>query len=147
MTNVFSSNVFAEYLNSDAKITSVGIPERDSMRYLPVRDAWYDVPQATKQIRDKSPISSIIFCILSLCVKVFLTAVDCSLISFIMKWSYPSFSAISGVHSILSMSFLIRLSNSSWIITSSFFKTTISPFSGYNISFAYFKIAGESDAK
>ena len=39
-----------EYLNSDARITSVGMPARDSIRYFPVREAWYDVPHATKHI-------------------------------------------------------------------------------------------------
>ena len=39
ITKVFSSRVFAEYLNSDAKMTSVEIPARDSNRYFPVREA------------------------------------------------------------------------------------------------------------
>ena len=38
-TNVLSFKVFAEYLNSEAKITSVGIPACDSIKYLPVNDA------------------------------------------------------------------------------------------------------------
>ena len=39
ITKVSSFNVFAEYLNSEAKITSVGIPAKDSKRYLPVIEA------------------------------------------------------------------------------------------------------------
>ena len=60
ITKVSSFNVFAEYLNSEAKITSVGIPAKDSKRYLPVIEAWKDVPHATKQILEISPKSSII---------------------------------------------------------------------------------------
>ena len=39
ITNVLSFNVLAEYLNSEARITSVGIPASDSIKYLPVKDA------------------------------------------------------------------------------------------------------------
>jgi len=47
---VFSSKVLAEYLNSDARSTSVGIPAKGSIRYFPVKEAWKEVPQATNTI-------------------------------------------------------------------------------------------------
>ena len=39
ITSVWSSRVFLKYSNSDANITSVGIPIFDSMRYSPINDA------------------------------------------------------------------------------------------------------------
>ena len=99
ITNVFSSQVFEAYLNSEGLITSVGMDASDSIKYLPVIAALYALPPVVKQILLILPISLIVSRTSFICSSVNLAIVGCSLISLIVKWSYDGFEVNSGSNS------------------------------------------------
>ena len=115
ITSPLGSNKGFLYLNSEASSTLTGILARSSITYCATTPTWYAEPQATIYICEIFLISSSesstadksSFPSFNTELSVSAIAFGCSWISFIIKCSYPPFSAASASHLISTSSFSI----------------------------------------